>query len=128
MWHCVALLLAPYCFLVIPDLRGYGDSSKTPGLPDHSNHGKRNMADDMVAMMDALGIERFYLCGHDWGARVAHRLALDKAARVKKLCVLDIAPTLDMFEGRSMTEPSWCLRAPTNTGFTCCSRRLSRKS
>ena len=105
MWHRVAQLLAPHYFLVMPDLRGYGDSSKTPGLPDHSNYSKRNMASDMVAVMDALGSESFYLCGHDRGARVAHRLALDHAARVKKLCVLDIAPTLDMFEGRSMTEP-----------------------
>ena len=105
MWHRVARLLAPHYFLVMPDLRGYGDSSKTPGLPDHSNYSKRNMANDMVAVMDELGLERFFLCGHDRGARVAHRLALDHPARVQKLCVMDIAPTLDMFEGRSMTEP-----------------------
>jgi haloacetate dehalogenase len=105
MWHRVAQRLNPYYFLVMSDLRGYGDSSKTPGLPDHSNYSKRNMANDMVALMQALGIERFYLCGHDRGARVAHRLALDHAPCVKKLCVIDIAPTLDMYEGRSMTRP-----------------------
>lgn len=105
MWHRVAQQLAPYYFLVMPDLRGYGDSSKTAGLPDHSNYSKRNMAHDMVNVMDALGIDRFFLGGHDRGGRVAHRLALDHPTRVQKLCVIDIAPTLDMYEGRSMTQP-----------------------
>ena len=105
MWRRVAGQLAKHYVLVMPDLRGYGDSSKTPGLPDHSNYSKRNMAQDMVAVMDELGIDRFYLCGHDRGGRVAHRLALDHAARVQKLCVIDIAPTLDMYEGRSMSQP-----------------------
>ncbi|MDB5963849.1 MAG: alpha/beta hydrolase [Polaromonas sp.] len=105
MWHRVAQRLAKDYFLVMPDLRGYGDSSKTAGLPDHSNYSKRNMAHDMVAVMDALGVDKFFLCGHDRGGRVAHRLALDHTLRVKKLCVLDIAPTLDMYEGRSMTAP-----------------------
>jgi haloacetate dehalogenase len=105
MWHRVAQQLEAHYFLVMPDLRGYGDSSKTPGLPDHSNYSKRNMAHDMAAVMDQLGLQRFYLCGHDRGGRVAHRLALDHAARVQKLCVIDIAPTLDMYNGESMTEP-----------------------
>ena len=105
MWHRVAALLAEDYFLVLPDLRGYGDSSKTPGLPDHSNYSKRNMAHDMALVMNALGIDQFYLCGHDRGGRVAHRLALDQAARVKKLCVIDIAPTLDMYEGNSLSAP-----------------------
>ncbi len=105
MWHRVAQRLRGHYSLVMPDLRGYGDSSKTPGLPDHSNYSKRNMAHDMAAVMDALGVGSFFLCGHDRGARVAHRLALDHAARVRKLCVIDIAPTLDMYDGKSMTEP-----------------------
>ena len=105
MWHRVAQQLAKDYLLVLPDLRGYGDSSKTPGLPDHSNYSKRNMAHDMALVMDALGIDKFYLCGHDRGGRVAHRLALDHAARVKKLCVIDIAPTLDMYEGNSLNAP-----------------------
>jgi haloacetate dehalogenase len=105
MWHRVAQQLAKDYFLVLPDLRGYGDSSKTPGLPDHSNYSKRNMAHDVVLVMDALGIDQFYLCGHDRGGRVAHRLALDHAARVKKLCVIDIAPTLDMYDGASLSAP-----------------------
>ena len=105
MWHRVAQHLSQHFFLVMPDLRGYGDSSKTPGLPDHSNYSKRNMAHDMAAVMTALGVSDFFLCGHDRGGRVAHRLALDYAARVKKLCVIDIAPTIDMYEGNSMTAP-----------------------
>jgi haloacetate dehalogenase len=105
MWHRVAQLLAQDYFLVMPDLRGYGDSSKTPGLPDHSNYSKRNMAHDMALVISALGIDNFYLCGHDRGGRVAHRLALDHADRVKKLCVIDIAPTLDMYNGETLTAP-----------------------
>ena len=105
MWHRVAQRLQQHYFLVLPDLRGYGDSSKTPGLPDHSNYSKRNMAHDMVLVMDALGVDGFYLCGHDRGGRVAHRLALDHPERIKKLCVIDIAPTLDMYEGNSLKAP-----------------------
>ena len=105
MWHRVAQQLEQDYFLVMPDLRGYGDSSKTPGLPDHSNYSKRNMAHDMALVMDTLRVDDFYLCGHDRGGRVAHRLALDHAARVKKLCVIDIAPTLDMYNGETLTAP-----------------------
>ena len=97
MWHRVAQQLHRDFYLVMPDLRGYGDSSKAPGLPNHSNYSKRTMAQDMVAMMDALGVEAFDLCGHDRGGRVAHRLALDHPTRVQRLCVIDIAPTLDMY-------------------------------
>ena len=83
MWHRVAQRLQQDFYLVLPDLRGHGDSGKTPGLPDHSNYSKRTMAQDMVAAMDTLGVGRFFLCGHDRGGRVAHRLALDHPARVK---------------------------------------------
>jgi haloacetate dehalogenase len=102
MWNRVAHLLAQDYFLVMPDLRGYGDSAKPPGLSDHSNYSKRTLAQDMVAVMDALGIGPFFLCGHDRGGRVAHRLAVDHAARVNKLCVIDIAPTLDMYQATDM--------------------------
>ena len=105
MWHRIAQHLAPHYFLVMPDLRGYGDSSKTAGLPDHSNYSKRNLAHDMASVMDALGVSTFLVCGHDRGGRVAHRLALDHPTRVKKLCLIDIAPTLDMYEGRDMAAP-----------------------
>lgn len=105
MWHTVAHHLAKYYFLVIPDLRGYGDSSKEPGRPDHSNYSKRTLAADLVTVMDALGRDTFYLSGHDRGGRVAHRLAVDHPKRVTKLCVVDIVPTLDLFEGNGLLRP-----------------------
>lgn len=97
MWRRVAEQLQNDYFLIMPDLRGYGDSSHHTSPPDHSHYSKRAMAADVVAVVDALGIDQFYLCGHDRGGRVAHRLALDHPQRVKKLCVIDIAPTLDMY-------------------------------
>ncbi len=97
MWNRVARALQDDFFLVMPDLRGYGDSAKPAGLADHSNYSKRAMAADVIATLDALGVQDFFLCGHDRGGRVAHRLALDHASRVRKLCVIDIAPTLDMY-------------------------------
>jgi haloacetate dehalogenase len=99
MWHRVAQALRERFFIVLPDLRGYGDSSKPVGLPDHSNYSKRTMAQDVIEVMDALDRDTFDLCGHDRGGRVGHRLALDHPARVNKLCVVDIAPTLDMYNG-----------------------------
>ncbi len=102
MWHRVAPELAQAHTLVCADLRGYGDSSKPRGLPDHSNYSKRVMAEDMVGVMRALGHERFHVVGHDRGARVAHRLARDHGARVRSLTVLDISPTLKMYDSTSM--------------------------
>lgn len=98
MWHKVAPDLARDYTVVCPDLRGYGDSSKPRGLPDHSNYSKRAMAQDMAEVMTALGHERFHLVGHDRGGRVAHRLARDHGRRVRSLAVLDICPTLKMYE------------------------------
>jgi haloacetate dehalogenase len=97
LWHRIAQSLQDQFYVVMPDLRGYGHSAKPPGLPDHSNYSKRTLAQDMVALMDALGVDQFHLCGHDRGGRVAHRLAVDHPARVQSLCVIDIAPTLDMY-------------------------------
>jgi len=97
MWHRVAPVLARDFHVICPDLRGYGDSSKPPGAADHANYSKRAMAEDMLAVMAALGYPRFAVAGHDRGARVAHRLALDHPAAVTRLCVMDIAPTLHMF-------------------------------
>lgn len=102
MWARVAQQLQSEYFLVLADLRGYGDSAKPPGLPDHSNYSKRAMAHDMVLLMQALDKPQFMLCGHDRGGRVAHRLALDHPERVVKLCVIDIAPTLDMYDQTTM--------------------------
>ena len=102
MWHRVARQLAPLFFLVMPDLRGYGDSGKPAAQDDHAQACKRAMAQDMVDVMTALGHESFLLCGHDRGARVSHRLAVDHPQRVRKLALIDIAPTLDMYDSTNM--------------------------
>src|SRR4051794_234907 len=94
--------MAPRYRVICTDRRGYGDSSKPPGLPDHSNYAKRAMALDMVEVMEALGHRHFHLVGHDRGARVAHRLARDHGERVQTLTVLDISPTLKVFESTDM--------------------------
>ena len=98
MWHAVAPALAKEVTVVTPDLRGYGDSSKPKTSDDHSPYSKRAMALDQVAVMAALGFKEFFLAGHDRGARVSHRLALDHPAAVKKIAVLDIVPTLKVFD------------------------------
>ncbi|NVK39881.1 MAG: alpha/beta hydrolase [Oceanospirillaceae bacterium] len=97
IWHAVAPELSRHFHLICPDLRGYGDSDKPSGLPDHSNYAKRAMAQDMVEVMQVLGYRHFGVAGHDRGARVTHRLALDHPERVDRACVMDIAPTLHMF-------------------------------
>jgi haloacetate dehalogenase len=102
IWHRVARRLAPHFSLVLADLRGYGDSSRPPGAPDHANYSKRAMAQDMVEVMAQLGHARFALVGHDRGGRVAHRLALDRPHAVSRLTLIDIAPTLDMYEATEM--------------------------
>ena len=102
MWHKVAPQLARDYTVVCPDLRGYGDSSKPKGLPDHSNYSKRAMALDMVEVMESLGFVAFHVVGHDRGARVAHRMARDHGRRVRTLTVLDISPTLKMYESTNM--------------------------
>ncbi len=98
MWHQVAPRLAGDFHVICPDLRGYGDSSKPPSRPDHSPYSKRAMAQDMVEVMALLGYQQFLLAGHDRGARVAHRMALDHPERITKACIMDIAPTHHMFK------------------------------
>ena len=102
IWHKIAPALAPHFALVLPDLRGYGDSDKPPSDPDHAAYSKRAMAADNVALMRALGFDSFFVCGHDRGGRVAHRLALDFPDVVRKLMLLDISPTLTMYERTDM--------------------------
>jgi haloacetate dehalogenase len=97
IWHKIALRLAEEFTVVAPDLRGYGDSSKPEDGPDHYNYSKRAMAQDLVEVMDTLGYQEFFVVGHDRGGRVAHRMTLDHPHRVKKLAVLDIAPTYIMY-------------------------------
>lgn len=103
MWHKLAPKLAKHYTVVCPDLRGYGDSSKPKGLPDHSNYSKRVMAQDMVEVMNKLGHASFHLVGHDRGGRVGHRLARDHGPEVvRTFTVLDICPTLKMYESTNM--------------------------
>lgn len=99
IWHRVWPELTRTHTCIAADLRGYGDSEKPDATPDHSAHSKREMARDMVDLMSALGHDQFDILAHDRGARVAHRLALDHADRVRRMMLLDIAPTLDMYEG-----------------------------
>jgi haloacetate dehalogenase len=98
IWHKVAPRLARRFNVVCADLRGYGDSAKPPSAPDHAPYSKRAMARDQVGLMRALGHDRFFLAGHDRGGRVAHRLAVDHPGAVERVAVLDIAPTLAMYE------------------------------
>jgi len=98
IWHRVAPALAQIHTLVLPDLRGYGDSSKPAGDERHQAYSKRTMANDMVAVMNRLGHRRFAVLAHDRGARVAHRMAADHPDAVSRMVLLDIAPTLAMYE------------------------------
>lgn len=103
IWHRVAPRLAEHFTVVACDLRGYGESSKPQGAPDHANYSKRAMAADMVAVMQSLGFATFRVLAHDRGARVAHRLALDHPQAIERMALLDIAPTLAMYEQTSDT-------------------------
>jgi len=102
MWHRVAPYLAERFTVVAADLRGYGESAKPPSDPAHAAYSKRAMARDQVEVMAGLGFERFAVVGHDRGARVAHRMALDHPERIERAVVLDICPTLAMYERTDM--------------------------
>ena len=102
IWHRMAGALAARFTLVMADLRGYGDSDRPPTAADHGPYSKRAMAREQVEVMRALGFERFGVVGHDRGGRVAHRLAVDFPEVVTRLAVLDIAPTLAMYEQTGM--------------------------
>ena len=91
-WHRVAPLLADRFTIVCPDLRGYGESSKPETTPDHAPYSKRAMAIDCAELMRRLGYDRYAVVGHDRGAYVAHRLAVDHAQSVTHLVVMDAIP------------------------------------
>src|SRR6476659_5186961 len=97
-WHRVAPALAEHHTVVVPDLRGYGRSSTPADDAEHTVYSKRRMAADVVALMEALGHDRFAVVGHDRGGRVAYRTALDHPDRVERLCTVDIVPTIEQFE------------------------------
>lgn len=107
IWHKVAPRLADSFTLVIPDLRGYGDTDKPPSAEDHAPYCKRVMALDAVELMRSFGFERFFVAGHDRGGRAAHRLALDYPQAVARLMVLDISPTLTMYERTTLQFATW---------------------
>jgi len=98
IWRDIAPMLAQKYTVIATDLRGYGDSSKPQGLSDHSNYSKRVMAQDQVNVMQTLGFSKFHIVGHDRGARVCHRLMLDHPEKVLTCTMMDILPTLDMYE------------------------------
>ncbi|WP_151638562.1 alpha/beta fold hydrolase [Noviherbaspirillum aerium] len=98
IWHKVAPALCERFTVVACDLRGYGDSSKPAGADGHVNYSKRVMANDVLQAMKQLGFDRFSVMAHDRGARVAHRLAADHPHAVERAVLLDIAPTLAMYE------------------------------
>ena len=97
IWHKVAPELAKTHTVVVPDLRGYGDSGKPPSDSTHAAYSKRAMGEDQVEVMETLGFNEFSVVGHDRGGRVAHRMVRDYPNRIDKIVVLDIAPTATMY-------------------------------
>jgi len=102
IWHKIARRLAENFSVVLTDLRGYGDSSKPERGERHQNYSFRAMAQDQLEVMRHLGHERFYVASHDRGARAAHRLCLDHPDAVRRVCFMDIVPTLRMYRDTSM--------------------------
>ncbi len=101
-WHKVAPLLAERYTVVVPDLRGYGRSAGPEADAEHLNYSKRAMAEDVLALMQSLGFPRFFVAGHDRGARVGYRLALDAPHSVAALAPIDIVPTVEMWDRMGM--------------------------
>ena len=91
-WYKVAARLAKDYHVILPDLRGYGDSSLPEAGPDHVNYSFRAMAQDLLDIMEQLGYGTFFVAGHDRGGRTVHRLCLDHPERVLKVCLMDILP------------------------------------
>lgn len=101
MWHRVAPDLAKRFTVVMMDLRGYGDSSRPEADATHAAYSKREMARDAMAVMHSRGFDQFQVLAHDRGARAAHRLAADNPFAVQRMILLDIAPTLGMYDNTS---------------------------
>jgi haloacetate dehalogenase len=102
LWFAVAARLAQHYHVVLPDLRGYGDSSLPEPGPKLVNYSFRVMAEDMIEVMENLGHQQFFLVGHDRGARLSHRLCLDHPERVSKLCLLDMLPSYYVWANANM--------------------------
>jgi haloacetate dehalogenase len=102
LWHGIAARLADRYHVVLADLRGYGDSSLPDAGPNHVNYSSRAMAEDMIEVMANLGHQRFFLAGHDRGARVSHRMCLDRPDSVMKVALLDVLPTYHVWTNVDM--------------------------
>ncbi len=98
MWRKIIPSLSKYYTVVASDLRGYGDSDKPESNSNHSTYSKREMAKDQMLLMKKLGYSEFFCIGHDRGARVFHRAALDYPKMVKKLVLIDIVPTTHIYK------------------------------
>lgn len=107
-WHKIAPTLAESFTVIAPDLRGYGDSSKPDGGSDHAAYTFRAMGEDFFALMDHFGFNQFAVAGHDRGARVAFRMALDVPDRVTRIAALDIVPTWNVLSNVTL---GWGLEA-----------------
>lgn len=101
LWRFIAEKLAKKYTVIMPDIRGYGYSSKPKGLKDHSNYSKRTMAQDCLKLMEFFGFKKFHAAGHDRGARVLHRLAMDHPESLISCTLIDILPTYDMYASTS---------------------------
>lgn len=108
-WHRVAMSLSRHFRVVLPDLRGYGDSGGPPAGPNGEGYTFSDMAADQIALMKQLGHLRFFVAGHDRGARVAHRLALDHPDRVMRVAMIDIVPSFHLWNAptRQWVTGSW---------------------
>jgi haloacetate dehalogenase len=91
-WYKIAARLAKHYHVILPDLRGYGDSSLPEAGTDNVNFSFRSMANDLIEIMDQLGYQKFFVAGHDRGGRTVHRLCLDHPERIRKACLMDIIP------------------------------------
>ena len=110
MWHRIAPELAKSARVICLDLKGYGWSDAPKGEPDHSTYAKRTLGREIVAIMERLGHVRFALIGHDRGARIGYRLALDAPERIERLALLDIVPTgvqWERIEANPQMNPHW---------------------
>jgi haloacetate dehalogenase len=108
LWYAVAARLAQHYHVVLPDLRGYGDSSLPEPGPKLINYSFRVMAEDMIEVMQNVGYQRFFLAGHDRGARLTHRLCLDHPEVVTKVCILDALPSYHVWTNANMR---WALNS-----------------
>jgi haloacetate dehalogenase len=105
-WHKVAARLSQRYHVVLPDLRGYGDSSLPEAGANHINYSFRAMAQDMVEVMEQLGYRRYSVAGHDRGGRTTYRMCLDHPERIVKASLMDVLPNYHIWTN---TTKEWAL-------------------